>query len=309
MPKILKKFPLPISGLILGLAVLGNLLQTYGEVIRTILGTIAGVMLIIFMAKLVIYRQQTKEDLNNPLLASVFPTFSMSVMLLSTYLKPQLPTLATAMWFGGLALHILLIIWFTMKYVVKFKLEQFFPSWFIIYVGIAVASITATAYNMAIIGQIAFWFGLTTYPILLLLTFLRIIKVKKIPEQAMPTLAILAAPASLLLAGYLRAFTEKNILLVYLLIALSIVFYAAVIAMLPKLLRIKFYPSYSAFTFPLIISGAAMKQANVFLTDSNQVVPLLKYLVYFQEIVAVIITLYVLVKYILFLTAPTPSPK
>ncbi len=162
---------------------------------------------------------------------------------------------------------------------------------------------------MAIIGQIAFWFGLTTYPILLLLTFLRIIKVKKIPEQAMPTLAILAAPASLLLAGYLRAFTEKNILLVYLLIALSIVFYAAVIAMLPKLLRIKFYPSYSAFTFPLIISGAAMKQANVFLTDSNQVVPLLKYLVYFQEIVAVIITLYVLIKYILFLTAPTPSPK
>ena len=308
MVKLLEKFPLPISGLILGLAALGNLLQSYGEVFRIILGAIAGILLILFMAKLVIFAQQVKESLNNPVVASVFPTFPMAVMLLSTYLKPNLPTLAVAMWFGGLILHLLLIIWFSVKYVNKFKLKQFFPSWLIVYVGIAITSITAAAYNMTIVGQIAFWFGLAAYPFLLSLTLIRIIKVKEIPEPAMPTLAILAAPASLLLAGYLRAFAEKNMLLVFLLMALSFVFYAAVIVMLPKLLRLKFYPSYSAFTFPLIISGMGMKLANSFLTDSNQVIPLLRYIVYFQEIVAVLITLYVLIKYVQFLTAPAPSP-
>lgn len=307
MAEFIKKLPLPISGLILGLTVLGNLVQSYGEVFRTIFGAIAGIMLILFIAKLVIFPQQTKEDLNNPVVASAFPTFSMALMLLSTYLKPHAPTLAAAMWLGGLVLHLLLIIWFTMKYALKFKLAQFFPSWFIVYVGIAIASITAPAYNMASVGQIAFWFGLATYPILLLLFLKRIIKVKEIPEQAMPTLTILAAPASLLLAGYLRAFTEKNMLLVYLLMALSFVFYVAVLTMLPKLLRLKFYPSYSAFTFPLIISGVAMKQANAFLIDANLVIPLLKYLVYFQELVAVIITLYVLLKYVRFLTATAPA--
>ncbi|MBS4007955.1 MAG: TDT family transporter [Clostridium sp.] len=307
MTKILKKLPLPISGLILGLAVLGNLLQTHGEVFRTILGTTAGIMLVLFIAKILIFPQQTKKDLDNPLIASVFPTFSMAVMLLSTYLKPESPALAAAVWFSGLALHLLLIIWFTIKYVLKFKLAQFFPSWFIVYVGLAVASVTASGYNMAIIGQFAFWFALAAYPVLLLLTFKRIIIVKQMPEQAMPTLAILAAPASLLLTGYLRAFTEKNILLVYLLIAFSLVFYAAVITMLPKLLSSKFYPSFAAFTFPLIISGAAMRQANTFLINANQVIPLLEYLVYFKEFLAVIITLYVFMKYVLFLAAPTPS--
>jgi len=309
MVKLLEKFPLPISGLILGLAALGNLLQSYGEVFRIILGAIAGILLILFMAKLVIFRRQVKESLHNPIVASVFPTFPMALILLSTYLKPSLPTLAAAMWFGGLILHLLLIIWFTVKYVNKFKLKQFFPSWLIVYVGIAITSITAVAYNMTIVGQIAFWFGLAAYPFLLSLTLIRIIKVKEIPEPAMPTLAILAAPASLLLAGYLRAFAEKNMLLVFLLMAFSFVFYAAVIVMLPKLLRLKFYPSYSAFTFPLIISGMGMKLANSFLTDSNLVIPLLRYIVYFQEIVAVLITLYVLIKYVQFLIVHAPSPS
>lgn len=72
--------------------------------------------------------------------------------------------------------------------------------------------------------------------------------------------------------------------------------------MLFQLLKLKFFPSYSAFTFPLVISGIAMKLTNGFLTKSGQGIPALKYLVKFQ-VVAVIITLYILVRYIQFITA------
>jgi exfoliative toxin A/B len=89
--------------------------------------------------------------------------------------------------------------------------------------------------------------------------------------------------------------------IVWFLTALSIIMYAAALVMLPRLLRLKFYPSFAAFTFPLIISAIGMKQAEGFLTKEHQVVPLLKYLVYFQVLTAVMVTFYVLFKYLQFL--------
>ncbi len=121
------------------------------------------------------------------------------------------------------------------------------------------------------------------------------------PEPTLPTLAIFAAPASLLLAGYMKSFETKNIIMVWFLMSLSIIMYMIVVIMLFKLLKLKFYPSYSGFTFPLIISGISIKLTNGFLIKSGQAIPLLKYLVKLQEVVAVVITLYVLIIYIKFL--------
>ena len=80
--------------------------------------------------------------------------------------------------------------------------------------------------------------------------------------------------------------------------------------LLPRLLRLKFYPSYSAFTFPLVLSGFGLKLANGFLVKSGLTIPLLKYAVNFEEIVATTLTLYVLVRYIGFLfTLASSGPK
>lgn len=309
MDKILKKCPLPIAGLILGLAALGNLIQSYGDIYRNILGTAAGLLLVLFLSKLLLYPKQVREDLNNPVIASVFPTFSMAIMLISTYIKPHSNTLAFLLWIAGLCLHIALIIWFSVKFVFKFKIKQVFPSWFIVYVGIVVASVSGSAFDMADVGKAAFWFGFVTYIILLFIVLYRVLKVKEMPELTLPLLIILAAPASLLLAGYMNSFTEKSMFIVYFLMTLSFVFYLAALVMLPKLLSLKFYPSYSAFTFPLIISGIGMKLANGFLTKSNHPIALLKYLIVFQVIVAVAITLYVLFRYIQFLTASNKATQ
>lgn len=303
MDQILKKYPVPIVGLMLGLAAAGNLVQSYGEVYRSILGLISAILLCLMIVKILKYPKGVKESLDNPVIAGVFPTFSMGIMILSTYLKPFTASLAYMIWIVGLVLHILLILWFSKKYVLNFKIKQVFPSWFVVFVGIVVASVTGPAYKMANIGQLAFWFGFITYLILLPIVIYRTVMVKEMPEPTLPTLAIFAAPASLLLAGYMNSFETKNMTIVWFLMSLSIIMYIAVIIMLFKLLKLKFYPSYSAFTFPLIISGIAIKLTNVFLTKSGQPIPSLKYLVKFQELAGVAITLYVLFRYIQFLTA------
>lgn len=308
MKEILKKCPIPIAGLMLGLAAAGNLLKSSSNACHSTFGIISAIILILLLAKIAIYPKETYDNLNNSLIASVAPTFSMSLMLLATYLKPYTVFIARLIWIIGLIMHIILIIWFTKKYVVSFNIKQVFPSWFIVYVGIAVSSVTGPAFALNRVGQYAFWFGFISYIVLLPIVMYRAIKIKEIPEQALPTLAIFAAPASLLLAGYINSFELKNIVIFGILMTLSLIMYVLVIIMLFKLLRLKFYPSYACFTFPLIISCTAIKGANSLLSNLGQNILILKYFTAFQEILGVIITLYVLIRYIEFLL-PVKNPN
>ncbi|AYD39325.1 C4-dicarboxylate ABC transporter [Clostridium fermenticellae] len=301
MNQILKKCPVPIAGLILGLAAAGNLIQSYGQIYHNLFGLISAVLFIIMLVKIIKYPKGVAKSLDNPVVASVFPAFSMAIMLLAAYLKPYMASAAFIMWIIGLVLHIALIIWFTKKFAFNFKIKQVFPSWFIVYVGIVAASVSGTAFKMTGIGQIAFWFGFAAYLILLPIVVYRVVKVKQIPEQALPTFCIFAAPAGLLLAGYMNSFAVKSTALIYFLTVLSLVMYIVVIIKLFGLLKLKFYPSYSAFTFPLVISAIGVKLVNRFLVKSGQNILALKYLVKFQEVIGIVITLYVLVRYIQFL--------
>jgi exfoliative toxin A/B len=301
MNAILKKYPVPATGLILGLAAAGNLVQSYGEIFRNMFGLISAVLFVLMIVKIIKFPKGVKEALDNPVVASVFTAFSMAAMLLSTYLEPLAPKIAFALWISAFIFHGILIVLFTKKYVADLNIKLVFPSWFIVYVGIVVASVTAPAYKMIAVGQAAFWFGLVTYLILLPLVLYRVFKIKEIPEPAKPTLVIFAAPASLLLAGYMNSFETKNMAMIVILAAFSIIMYIGAFAVLFNLLKLKFYPSYSAFTFPLVISGISMKLINGFLIKTNQPVEILKYIVKFQEAAAVLMVIYVLYRYMRFL--------
>lgn len=309
MKGILKALPIPAVALFLALAATGNLILSYGNIYRNIFGIFAGITFILILAKIIKYPKNVAEDLKNPVIASVFPALSMGIMLIATYIKPFKPSLAFGIWVIGLALHIILILYFTIKYVFNFNIKKVFPSWYIVYVGIVVGSVTAPAFDMANIGQILFWFGFISYLILLPIILYRVLKIKEIPEPAMPTLVILAAPASLCLAGYMNSFQDKNLFIVWLLLTLSQLTLLYVLLQLPKLLKLPFYPSYSAFTFPLVISGISLKLTNGFFINAGKEISFLKYLVKFEELLAVIIVLYVLIRYTRFLLSKTETAK
>ncbi len=303
MKQVIKKIPVPMAGLMLGLASAGNLVLSYGSIYRNIFGGIAALIFLLLVMKIVLFPKDVVESLDNPVIASVSPTFSMGVMILSTYLKPYFPSLALGLWVMALLLHFALMIYFTKKYVLNFNIKKVFPSYFVVYVGIVVASVTAPVYNLASLGQSIFWFGFICYLVLLPIVLYRVIKVKEIPEPALPTIVIIAAPSSLCLAGYMNSFQNKNMILVGILASLSLLMLTAVLINMPKLLKLKFYPSYSAFTFPLVISAIAIKLTNGFLVNTGRPITILKYVVKVEEVLAVSIVLYVLIRYIGFLTA------
>lgn len=301
MDKILKKLPIPIAGLMLALGASGNLVLSYGSIYKYIFGAVSSVILILLIFKIITDFKGVFKALDNPVVASVAPTFPMGIMILSTYIKPIINPVAFGAWILGLLLHVLLICYFTKKYIFDFNIKKVFPSYFVVYVGIVVASVTAPVFNMNTLGQYIFWFGFVSYFILLPIVIYRVFKIKNIPEPALPTITIFAAPASLCLAGYMSSFQEKNMIIVGILTSLSLIMIISVIMYMPKMLKLKFYPSYSAFTFPIVISAIAIKKINGFLISIEKGIVWLKYVVKAEEILSVLIVIYVLIRYIEFI--------
>ncbi len=303
MKELIRKVPIPMAGLMLALAALGNLVESYGQVYRNIFGSLSAILLVLLLLKMILYWDRVKEDLKNPVVASVFPTLTMGIMLLSTYVKAFFPNFAYIMWFIGVIGHIILVIKFTINFVVEFNMEKVFPSWFIVYAGIAVGSVTSPVFEMQSLGKIFFWFAIILY-FLLLPKVIKRVRTIPIGEPALATLAIFAAPVALCLAGYMNSYENKNIIIVVVLLVISQFSYVFALLQLPNLIKLKFYPSFSGFTFPLVISAISLKLTNIFLINSGRIIPIISYIVKFEEIVAVLVVLFVLFKYLQFLIIP-----
>ncbi|MGP1437961.1 MAG: TDT family transporter [Treponema sp.] len=294
----LKRYPIPIAGLILSIFALGNLLQSYNKNLRLSIGIIGFVLILAYIIKIIFQNIKLKEEFMNPIPASVFLTFTMATILLAGYIKQFSETIGIIVWYMGIIGHVVLVVWFSMKFLNNFSIKKVFPSWFIVYVGIAVASVTASNMSNILIGKITFYFSFVLYLCILPVVCYRVWKVGELIDAAKPTLIILAAPASLLLAGYLSSFEEKNIIILYLLTFLSFGFYIIALYYLPRLLKLKFTPGYSAFTFPLVISAIACKMLNLYFKQSYVI---LKVLTKVEEVIAILIVSWVLVCYLFFL--------
>lgn len=303
MKKVIQKVPVPLCGVMLGFAALGNLLQSYGEGIRYACGIVAAFLLVLVLLKLVMFPGMIKEDFKNPIMASVAGTFPMAIMLLSTYIKPFIGAGAKYVWYFAIGLHMVLIIYFTLKFVLRLQVQKVFASYFIVYVGIAVAAVTAPVFEELAIGTYVFWFGFITFILLLALVTIRYMKYKEIPEPAKPLFCIYAAPMSLCIAGYVQSVTSKSrgFLLAMLLVAMILYIVALVKAI--GYLRLKFYPSYAAFTFPFVISAIATKQTMVCLANMKQPMPALQYIVLIETVIAIVFVIYTFIRFMQFIFA------
>lgn len=301
MKNIIKKVPIPICGLMLGVSALGNLLQSYSENVRYICGVLAVFLLILVILKLILCFEDVKKDMENPIMASVSGTFPMALMLLTVYAKSFIGQAAFYIWIFAILLHIALIIYFTIKFIFKLDIKKVFASYYIVYVGIVAASVTAPAYNQLKIGVICFWFGFVAFILLLILVSIRYIKYKEIPEPAKPLICIYGAPMSLCIAGYIQSVNPKAFIFLVVMLIVSTILYIFALAQLIKYIKLQFYPSFASFTFPFVITAIALKQAMVCFNNLGHPMPYLRYVVLIETVIAVILVVFVYVSFIKFI--------
>lgn len=274
MRDIIKKVPIPTAGVALGLAALGNLLQPYAEIAHVVCGTLSLFLVVMLIAKLILFPSMLREDMKNSIFASVSATFFMTLMQLAGYLAPVAMAPAFGLWCAAVVGHFVLMAWFTLYYIRRFKLTEVFPTYFICYVGIIVAAVTSPVFGAEVFGQGIFWFGFACYLVLLGLVTMRYIK-HEIPEAARPLFCIYAAPMSLSLVGYLAVMPDPSPVFVAVLMGLGQLLLVGVVTQLPKFFALQFYPSYAAMTFPFVISAMALDKGVQALVSAGFAIPAL----------------------------------
>lgn len=287
----------------LGLAALGNLMMPYSSDLRYALGSFSFIILLLVVAKTASAPGELLAAFKQPVVASVLPAFSMGMAILCGYLRPFMPQTALILWFTALFIHLCLIVTFSAKYVADFSIRNVFPSWFVVYVGLATFSVTAPAFGQLEIGQVSFWFAFASYAILMPIVIYRMTVIKDVHEPLLPTIAIFTAPSSLALAGYLSSFPNKNFAIISFLTVCTLISFAVVIRLMPRLLKLPFNPCYSAFTFPFVITAIALKGASRVGIGSA----VLSSTVQIFELWALIMVLYVLWRFTVFLIGPRPA--
>ena len=298
---IIKNLPLAITGLILAIFSLGKIFTDFSNIFF-IIGT---VLVFLVLLKLFLHFNTFKNELSNLIALSTFGTFSMALMHFSTYLKPLfLPlsqSVAFGIWILGIIIHLSIIIIFTKRYVMNnFNIENVFASWWIVYIGITMAAITAPAFNLQQYGFIFFGMGfILMIPTLILVSY-RYLMFTAIDDKNKPFICIYAAILSIIIVGYVIALAiNGNFLSIIYIIAC--IFYIFAIYQAIKLIiieKMEFMPSFSAFTFPFVISAIATGEVYKFFGLS-----ILNCLFYIQAIIALILVLFVFYKYLKFLFA------
>ena len=297
---MIKKIPVPICGVILGLFGLGNLLQSYSEGIRMACGIVATILAILFLISVFTDFGKFKENMKNPIMASVFCTFPMALMLFSVYFKPWFGPVSQIIWYLAITLHVVMIIYFTKTFILKPDLKKVHASYYIVYVGIAMAAMTAPAYEATGLGMVTFWFGFAALIVLLVFVTMRYVKLPA-PDPAKPLICIYAAPVSLCIAGYIQSAAAKSLSFLTVLWVAATVFFVFACVKFVQYLKMPFFPSYAAYTFPFAISAIASKQLMACSAAMEQPMAFLKPIGLIETIIATCTTLYALVRYLMFL--------
>ena len=295
---IIEKIPIPVSGLILSLFSLGNLLQDIHPHLRYLFGSIGAIFLILMILKVIFYPDSIKNDFKNPVIVSSSGTFSMSLMILSTYLAPFTPLFAYGIWIVGIVLHIMLMIYFTYRFIIRdFDINTVYPTYWIVFVGITMGAITANIHGITEIDFIFFTIGFISMLITTPLIFYRYIKYPKIPDMNKPLICIFTALFSILIVGYLNSADIISNTFLITLYLIACVFYMFALFKFISYRNLDFYPSFSAFTFPFVISALATKGIVTKISNANII---LNSILTIETIIAVFLVVYVLIRYIKF---------
>lgn len=300
----LEKVPYPLAGLMLAYAALGNYLAVFfGDTLKNFCGFLATLILVILVLKVTLLPKSLEAALKQLPIIGVLNTFPMGLILLSAYLKSYVGQGAVVLWAIGVGLNVAVMIFFTVKHLLPFRMEKVLANYFVTYVGIVCASVTAGAFQAQAFGKLAFLFGLIAYGISFVLVTYRY-AIKKVTQEALkPLVIIYAAPANLLVVGYLSLGLQWSELFLITLwgIGLLTTLFAYYQLILQR--KFPFYPSFSAYTFPLVIGAiasirVAKVQREIDTFDLSKIAQLIGE---FQGVIAVLIVLRVTYLYIRFL--------
>lgn len=296
MKQWLQRFPLAFCGVVLGIASLGNLLQALlknqfklpqaADILHITFGWIIAILLVVIILKLIFCTRQVDQQLKNPEVLGVFATFPMSLMVLAGYLEAWQHQIAFAAWWFGFIIHAVIMVVFTWRYVIQhFSLRLVLPPWYVVYVGFALCGFNTKDYAPQWLGQVAFWIGLVCFTLIFFMLIARSMRYPTMPMYE-PMFCINAA-IGIVLTCYARNFADPSIAVILSLEIVSLLIWLWLIIRLFKWVKLPFYPSDAAFSFPFVVSAVASMETMKALKSASLAMGWIMPVIYVQSAVAI----------------------
>lgn len=291
MEKLLKAYPLPISGFALALFTMASLVSSYSSIYKFTFLTLGLVVLVLFILKLIQMPQGVLEILRtNPLGASAFPTFFMANVALAGHIYDYSKIISQVIYYLMLVLFTVYTGYFVKNFVVNFSIKNVFTTWYIVFVGPAIFLVHSRIVDKANWLNGIFVYTIISFVVLMFIILYRVLVVGYKEELIRATLLVLSAPGSLLFLAYHNFVGDTTSFVYIFMYAVSQFFYVWVLFYIPGILRGKLYPTVSAMTFPMVTGVFSTKL--FIITYSYNVLKNIYYLQFSLAIIILAITLF-----------------
>ncbi len=258
----LQHFPISFFAMILGMAGFTIAFQraesilelpfSISPILLIITLLIFVVFILLYLYKMIKFFPEVKEEFNNPVKLSFFPTTSISLLLFSILFLTDHSNISKIFCFIGTLAHFI----FTLKIITtwihhdKFNIKQMNPAWFIPAVGNLIIPIAGVSHFPMEISWFFYSIGVVFWLILMTIFFNRIIFHNPLPNKLLPTLFLLIAPPAIGFISYVKlngAIDPFSKILYY----FALFMFILLLTQIKYFTKIKFYLSWWAYSFPI----------------------------------------------------------
>ena len=261
-----------------GLAMVWRAAETHWGLDHTVSWLVTHVAAGVFIALILAYAfkwlidpERVLAELNHPVRINFLPTISINLILLGILMTPWYPLLGLDLWRIGTVLQLLLTliivnIWLNSER----PAASINPAWFIPAVGNVLVPVAAAPAGYAMTAWFFLSIGLFFWGILVTVIFYRLITKPPLEPQMRPTLVVMIAPPAVSFMA-LMTITNEMTVASQSLFFIAIFFVLLLLPQIPGFLRLPYFPSWWAYTFPLAAFTVAcyrFSQSHSLLSDA-----------------------------------------
>lgn len=210
------------------------------------------VVFIFYSLKFLIFKNEVAKEYHHPIKINFFPLISKTLLVFSIiFLSINMP-ISKWFWVFGVIINTFFTLSILGEWVSKdhFKIHHISPAWFIPVVGNLIIPIAGIQHFTSEISWFFFSAGIVWMFILTTIIFYRLIFHEPLVKKLVPTLFILFAAPSIAFIAYYKL-TNSFDGLAHILYYFSLFLFVLIISQWQLFLKIRFYLSWWAYTFPL----------------------------------------------------------
>jgi tellurite resistance protein len=210
------------------------------------------VLISTYAAKAIRHPDAVRAELDHPVMLSFFPTITISLILIGTFLATWTPAIALLSWQIGAAGQLFLTLLILTRWIHHdhFEIHHISPAWFIPVVGNILVPLAGVENASMELNWFFFSIGLLFWIVLFTIIMYRMVFHRPMAENLLPTMFIMIAPPAVGFISYLNLVPDLDNFA-------RILYYNALFMTLlllvqaPRFMKIPFSLSWWAYSFPL----------------------------------------------------------